>query len=233
VDRLIDEPGGWPSAGYDGGVTEPASADARAHAGVASGSGTAYAPTISVKSSLWNNWAPIAIAHSREARHHRDQWKAGSLRDIQPEMHASMVAVTAVAFAIEALHADVAALVGRNPDARSGRGRQRGYVLDTFRTATPAARIWQKDLEWLFGLRDTAVHFHGEQHEPVWHAGLETNIAKENVAFSVESAERAVAFLMAIFAAIFGPDRQCPTPLAAWGAARSHVLAELDALRSE
>ena len=84
----------------------------------------------------------------------------------------------------------------------------------------------------MFGLRDTAVHFHGESHEPVWHAGLETNIARENVAFSVESAERAVNFLLAIFTAIFVPDQQCDPAVAAWGTARAHVLGELEALRS-
>lgn len=213
-------------------MTEPASADVKALAGVASGSVPAYAPSIRLKSSLWNNWARIAIAHSREARHDRDQWNAGSLRDILPEMHASMVAVTAVAFAIEAFHDDVAPLVGRDPDARSSRGRQRWYLLETFRSATPAARCWQQDMDWLFSLRDTAVHFHGEPHAPVWHAGIETNLARENVAFSVESTERAVTFLLTIFTAVFVPDQRCPPPLAAWGTAHSHVLAELEALRS-
>ena len=213
-------------------MTEPDNADGEAHAGVASGSVTGYAPTIRLKSNLWINWAQIAIAHSREAREHRDQSKAGSLKNILPEMQASMVAVTAVAFAIEALNDDVAPLVARNPDARSGGGRQRVYVLATFHSATPAARKWQHDMEWLVSLRDTAVHFHGEAHEPVWHAGLETNIAKENVAFSVESTENAVNFLLAIFTAIFVPDQQCDPAVAAWGSAHAHVLGELDALRS-
>jgi len=105
-------------------------------------------------------------------------------------------------------------------------------VLETFRSVTPAARKWQREMEWLVRLRDTAVHFHGEAHEPVWHAGLETNIARENVAFSVESAERAADFLLVIFAAIFVPDQQCDPAVAAWGTARAHVLGELEALRS-
>lgn len=213
-------------------MAEPHSAHVIVFAGVASGSATVGVPTISVKSNLWLNWAQIAIAHSREAREHRDQWKAGSLTNILPEMHASMVAITAVAFAIEALHDDVAPLVGRNPDARSGRGRQWAYVLATFRLATPAARNWQQEMEWLVSLRDTAVHFHGEAHQPVWHAGLETNIAKENVAFSVEFTERAANFLLAIFTAFFVPDQQCDPAVAAWGTARAHVLGELEALRS-
>jgi hypothetical protein len=143
--------------------------DVRVHAGVARASVTAYAPTITLKSNLWNNWARIAIAHAREARGHRDSWAAGTLRNIQPEMHASMVAVTAVAFAIHALHDDIAPLVSRDPDPRVGGGRQWGYMLETFRKATPAARTWQADLHWVHELRDNAVHFHGEAHEPVWH----------------------------------------------------------------
>ena len=213
-------------------MTEPASADVKVLAGVAYASIAVSPPTISVKSNLWFNWAQIALAHAREARGHRDQWRAGSLTNILPEMHASMIAITAVAFAIEALHDDVAPLVGRDPDARSGRGRQWAYVLATFRSATPAARNWQQEMEWLVRLRDTAVHFHGEAHEPVWHAGLETNIARENVAFSAESTERAVNFLRAVFTAFFVPDQQCDPAVAAWGTARAHVLGELEALGS-
>ena len=193
---------------------------------------TVFAPTIALKSSLWDNLARIAIGHAREARTHRATWEAGVLRDIQPEMHASMVAVTAVSFAIDAIHAEIAPLVSRDPDPRTGRGRQWGYMLETFRRASPAARTWQTDLEWVYALRDDAVHFHGEAHEPVWHPGLKTNIARENLAYSVESSERAVDFLVATLSAILLPDPQRPPELAAWGQARAHVLVELDALRS-
>lgn len=82
----------------------------------------------------------------------------------------------------------------------------------------------------MFGLRDTAVHFHGAAHEPVWHPGLKTNMARENVAYSVESSERAVAFLMTVLSAFLVPDPRCPAGLAAWAMARSHVLAELEAI---
>ena len=148
-----------------------------------------------------------------------------------------MVAVTAVAFAIHALHADIAPLVGRDPDPRQGRHRggrrdpQWRYMFETLRSATPAAESWE-NLGWVFEQRDSAVHFHGEAHEPVWHPGLRTNIARENVAYSVESSERAVDFLVGVLTAILVPDPGCPAELAAWGRARSHVLAELEALRS-
>ena len=102
------------------GVTEPASSIA-AHPESAVGTGLAHPPAIMVKSNFWNNWARIAIAHAKEARQCRDQWKSGTVRNIQPEMHASMVCVTAAAFAIDALHADIAPLVDRDPDPRSSR----------------------------------------------------------------------------------------------------------------
>ena len=70
---------------------KPEQRDAQAHAGVATGTVTTYAPTITVKSTLWNNWARIAVDHAREAREHRSAWETGTLRNIQPEMHASMV----------------------------------------------------------------------------------------------------------------------------------------------
>jgi hypothetical protein len=37
---------------------------------------------------------------------------------------------------------------------------------------------------------------------------------------------------MAVLSAILVPDATCPEPVIAWGRARSHVIAELDALRS-
>lgn len=79
-------------------------------------------------------------------------------------------------------------------------------------------------------MRDSAVHFTGVSHAPVWHEGLQTNIARENVDFSTESAERAVAFLMQVLAATFVTQGTGTRRVAAWGAARAHVLAELEAL---
>ena len=87
-------------------------------------------------------------------------------------------------------------------------------------------------MKWLFGLRDDAVHFQGLMHKPVWHEDLHTNVAEENVIFSVESAERAVTFLMEVFATIFGPGSKRQPRVADWGAASAHVVAELDSLRS-
>lgn len=214
------------------GVTDPTSPNVRVHAIVAVGIGEAYSPKITMKSNFWNNWARIAIAHANDARRSRDEWKSGALRNIQPEMHASMVCITAVAFAIDALHADVAPLVDRNPDPRSQGGRQWGYFLETFRRANPVARLWQNDLDWLFGLRHSAVHFQGVSREPVWHEDLGTNVAQENILFAVESAVRAVVFLMTVFGAIFGPDPARQPRVADWGSARAHVLVELESLRS-
>src|SRR3990172_179971 len=62
------------------GVTEPASSIA-VNPKSAVGTGSAPPPTIMVKSNFWNNWARIAIAHAKEARQCRDQWKSGTVRN--------------------------------------------------------------------------------------------------------------------------------------------------------
>jgi hypothetical protein len=99
---------------------------------------------------------------------------AGSLRDILPEMHASMVAVTAVAFAIEAFHGDVAPLVGRDPDARSRRtrrSRSRGRRSQARLGGRPRrnradARLGGRTMQ--LPRRRRCLACHGDRPPPAW-----------------------------------------------------------------
>lgn len=140
------------------------------------------------------------------------------------ETNASMVAIGAVAFAIEAFHADVAPLVGRSADTRVARGKQRAYVLDTFRWNLDPANRSQEDLAFVFDLRDDAVHFIGMNNPPERHPAIPTTVEREHLLFSVESAERSVEFLVRVWRDLFtGPKGN-----AFWGWAkdRQHVLQE-------
>jgi hypothetical protein len=190
----------------------------------------AHAPMIQMKSNFWSNWSYIAVDHTRTARRERDallrDW-TGEEKDatrMLAETNAALVAVAAVAFAVEAFHADVAPILGRSADTRVARGKQRGYVIDTFRHVIPSANRWQKELNWLFDLRDDEVHFIGEFAESQPHPALPMNVAKEHIRFSVESAERAVALLVRVWRDLFEGSKG--TALEPWVRARRHVLPE-------
>lgn len=193
------------------------------------------APTVLLKTNLWYNWARIAVEHEREAVAAREELKRvwtlpHASRDILSEMHPSMVAIVACALAFDALHADVAAIVGRHPDPRGKGQRQWVYMLDTFKVAIPAAAKWHAELSWLIEQRDNAVHFHASTQEPVPHPELPTNVSPQNVEFSRETVSRAVNLLFAMFRAVFA-GVESDSPLANWGHDRRHVMDELDALR--
>ncbi len=193
------------------------------------------APTVLLKTNLWYNWARIAVEHDREAVAAREElkrvWTLPHVsRDILSEMHPSMVAIVACALAFDALHADVAAIVGRDPDPRRKGQRQWLYMLDTFRVAIPAAAKWHPELSWLIEQRDNAVHFQASNQEPVPHPELPTNVSPQNVEFSRETATLAVDLLFRIFGAVFA-GLESDSPLALWGRERNHVLAELAQLR--
>lgn len=120
---------------------------------------TAFAPSVLIRTNLWYNWARIAVEHERDALEARAElkrvWKLpNASRDILTEMHPSMVAIVSCALAFDALHADVAPIVGRDPDPRRKGQRQWLYMLDTFKVAIPAAAKWHAELSWLIEQRD-------------------------------------------------------------------------------
>ena len=202
--------------------------DVKAPAGVARGIAQAFAPAILLRSNLWSNWSYIAVDHARTARAEREALVESWRREpkdtsrMVAETNASMVAIGAVAFAIEAFHADVAPLVGRSADTRVAKGRQRDYLLDTFRRNLDPANRWQKDLAFVFDLRDDAVHFIGINNPPEPHPAIPTNVAREHLRFSVESAERSVEFLVRVWRDLFaGPKRNAFWD---WAKDRQHVL---------
>jgi hypothetical protein len=202
--------------------------DVSPQAGVARGGAEAFAPSLLLKSNLWSNWSYIAVDHARAARAERlaviEGWKEEPKETSRmlAETNASLVAIGAVAFAIEALHADVAPLAGRVADTRLVTRSNRGYVLDTFRRNLKPANRWQKDFKFVFDLRDDAVHFIGVNNPPEAHPAIPTNVATEHIRFSVESAERSVAFLVRVWRDLF--EGSNGSPFWEWAKDRQHVL---------
>ena len=188
----------------------------------------AVAPVIKMKANFWSNWSDIAVDHARIARRERgvlvDWWSRGdtTAHPMVAEMNASLVAIAATAFAIDAFHADVAPLLGRNPDARVARGKTRAYVLDTFRQGVPEAKTWQKEFDWLFRTRDAEVHPISEFAPPVPHPAVASNVSVEVVRYSVEGSDRAVDILVRVWRGLF--EGRTVEELRPWTLEREHVF---------
>jgi hypothetical protein len=189
---------------------------------------TGHAPTILVSSSLWMNWARIAIEHEGEAQQGRADWQ--ERQDLRPEFQASLTAVTAAAFALEALHGTLAPLLDRDP---SPDRKPWPYMRETYAMACRPSAKWQDEFAWLFGTaRPRAVHFIPKQHEPIYHEGLKTSIAEENHLFCAESTTRAVDLMMDVFGALFAPGPNKERGIDDWSRQTAHVLDDLTALRA-
>jgi hypothetical protein len=168
-----------------------------------------HAPFVAVAAHLWHDWTMIAIDREANARRWRSRLVGAYDRTqvaegMSEETQSGLVAVTAAAFALDALHAEVAPLVDRAADTRGHRGSQWGYRLETFRVVTPAANSWAPDWHWLGELRDGAVHYALIHTAPVAHPALPTSVAAQHVAYSTEAATRAVDFLMRVFGDLDG-----------------------------
>ena len=184
----------------------------------------AFQPTIQMKSSMWLHWGHIAVENEVRARKARSElvelWGSHPAGLMLPEMEAALAAVAAVAIALDAIHFEVAPMVGRDPDARTGSGKAWGYQLETLRQAFPEdAGSWQKEMEWLFDLRRQAIHPQPLSREPVPHPAVPTNVQYEFATFTYENARRAVDFLVRVYLAVFGTS--------------APVIAELVDMRSQ
>ena len=86
---------------------------------------------------------------------------------------------------------------GTSPGRRrqKGRGTKRhGKIREALKQVFDTGQVntkWLADFDWLFDLRDAALHAEEKPRPPVPHP-LGTNTARENVDYSIESAERAV-----------------------------------------
>jgi hypothetical protein len=160
---------------------------------------------IKIRTHFWIAWAKVAIDHEAVARRERDAAEQVAQSEshqravyLEREWHAAMVAVCAAAFAVDALYGAVCDLVGILPEQPEERRGRRGQILETLKRGFIIGKVataWNKELKWLLGLRDTAVHFGEGSRDPVPHP-LGMSTAPELANYSVENAERAVSFAL-------------------------------------
>ncbi|MDP9343595.1 MAG: hypothetical protein M3Q23_16185 [Actinomycetota bacterium] len=165
-------------------------------------------PSIQMRSHLWIQWTEIAMEHETEAigiraealRTRQDGGEIAGL--LGREMRASMVSIAAAAHSIDALYGALQEATPNRPMFAKGTPR-RGKIIETLKYGLDLrgeTTRWESEFRWLFNLRGGAVHFKGEFTATVPHP-LGTNTAPEAVAYSQESAIRAVDFLSEVLSA--------------------------------
>jgi len=156
------------------------------------------------------HWAQISIASAHAARQAR-QALAGAQRRGAPlefalatEMHVSLVAISAAANALEALFTELKPLVFTEEMAntwKKNRTKRRQQIRETFKHGFRlVGDQWRADFDWLFDLRNDAVHPGFAAGDP--HAGshpLGIGAAPELCEFTCEQAERAARLIVDVY----------------------------------
>ncbi|MEU5200396.1 hypothetical protein AB0G86_41210 [Streptomyces scabiei] len=176
---------------------------AEAHAGHAHVSVEANPPKSEVAARLWPRWAGIAIDRALAARAARE--RAASANDLaaqssalNEEFDAALVAVAASAHTLDALYGSVVPEENR-AEWRRKRTSRRSAVREGLKlvfATGPRNTTWVSEFKWLFDLRDASVHHEENPEETVPHPSLGTHTGPEYVAYSTESADRAVGLML-------------------------------------
>lgn len=197
-------------------------------------------PVVRIKSHLWIDWSEIAIENEAVARNARKVMAPGDpSRGLQAEKHAGMIAVSASAHALDALFGEVRDWIVLPDGLRDAWTEKRvprhSVIVETLKhgfALRKAAANWPPRLEWLFDLRDAAVHFKEDFHEPVPHP-LGTSTAASNVAYSLESAERAVTLLLEVLSTCVASPRAALPLVVKWAEDMSPTVERLMSMRQE
>jgi hypothetical protein len=156
---------------------------------------------------LWVQWGEIAVereASAREARallvaQHRHGQAYGSAFDA--EFTASLVAVSAVAHALDAMYGQLITETIRAAGPKSGVGRE-AHIRECLKRRFDTGkrdRHWVAEFGWLFGLRDAAVHARVELLPPAAHPSGIGRSGQMTADYSTDAAMRAVDLLIDVF----------------------------------
>jgi len=176
--------------------------------------------TVSVRPHLWVWWADIAVDQERSARGARREALAQGIHGegfgeaLMLETRASLIGVSASAHALDALYGVFSTIIPSPPT-----GTRWSRILEAFRRAffvrgRAGGGGWARELEWLFDLRDAAVHHEEEDREPVPHP-TGTHVSWATAAYSLEAASRAVDLLFDVLETAVATPRP---PLEPWAA---------------
>ena len=154
---------------------------------------------IAMKHHLWGTWSEIAIANERAAWRIRIKAlkHATPAKFMGDEMKPSLIAITAAAFALDALYGALKPICGDPVTSKDAKGWQ--HVLETFGHGFKLGRKasqWQPKFGSLFSAaRDPAVHAKEAFATPVPHP-LGGHAAPIYRTYSPKKAKEAVNLLM-------------------------------------
>jgi hypothetical protein len=198
---------------------------------------------VSINNHLWATWMKTAIEQAQRAHQARGRlasypWSpehspsSDWIAMLEQEFQASLVAVTASALALDALYGAAISKQLRGSWGNTGRtGRVHESLKRTFETG-PVNKHWAAEFKWLFARRDAGVHAE-EEAQPSARHPFGINLSPEYVHYSVESAERAVAFALSVLRRCVDFPRRGNQEAAAWALRARPKVEELEQMHAK
>lgn len=195
--------------------------------------------SILITSNLWASWLRVAIEHFGAARRARSMAASAQPSDqasawMSREFEAAIVAVSASAHSLDALYGSTVIPQAVRDQWRSTGTKRHGKIREALKQVFDTGAMntrWVAEFEWLFDLRDAALHAEEKPRPPVPHP-LGTNTAQENVDYSVESAERALDLAMSVLGWCVDHPRKSLPDAVSWASLHQPTLAKLVEERS-
>lgn len=172
------------------------------------GAQSAPSPTVHLRTDMWPYWLAESIEGAKESASHAEgippALEAGDDESIRQlmirDLRASMRAISAAAFAVDAFYASVKARSPRHPSEaawREKRTARHAQVHETLRyhlkIDNTSAREVQHRIKQLFQFRDWAVHPGSSFKEPIFRADVDALVDWHYSAFRSENAVASTA----------------------------------------
>ena len=159
---------------------------------------------ILISYALWGQWGEIAVEREGTARAARAELVAQHRHGEDPapamltELLASMVAISAVAHALDALYGQLVTAEIRVAGPRDDKGRE-AHIRECLKRRFDTGkrdRGWVSRFQRLFDLRDAAVHAEVKSLPAVPHPSGVSNAGQVNADYSAEEAVEAVDLML-------------------------------------
>jgi hypothetical protein len=194
-----------------------------------------------MKTHHWLTWTHIAIEHEHEAHEARaveirsggEQPQYGEA--LAREMKASLITVAGAAHALDALYGAVKPFIPIDPKLsqkwRENRTPREKQILETLKAGFDVgrhAKRWATALEWLFDLRDAAVHPEEEFAPPLLHV-TGTNVAAVYGTYNSEAATGAIDLVIEIASVCVSAPRSKLPEVVGWAESMKNSVAAFPA----
>lgn len=172
---------------------------------------------------MWARWLEVAVEQECKALDAFGRMLRGEPALITDEFRASLLAVTASAYTIDALFGDIKYLI----PAQQRRDKRHQMLRDAFQLAfgisESAVEGLATELLWLFECRDNAAHPYTEAELPKHHpAGF--NIGAEHADFNALTSGRAVDVAMSVLQAAATPPNAHNRWIERWSTSRAAYM---------